>query len=331
MIAETFHALVVRASGAEFSMAIEDRRLEDLPAGDVLIRVSHSSINYKDALSATGNRGVTRDYPHTPGIDAAGEVVSSVSDAFQPGDSVAVMGYDLGMNTPGGWGQLIRVPADWVIALPTGLSARDAMAFGTAGMTAASSVMALQDGGVVPESGPVLVTGATGGVGTLAVMILAELGYEVVAASGKTDRFPLLKELGASEVIGREDVLAASDRSMLKARWSGVIDTVAGAYLDSALRATRAAGVVTTCGMIASVRLETSIFPFILRGIRLQGIDQQSASPACKRDVLTKLAEAWKPAGLEAMVHTCSLGHVPEQVAAMLSGRHSGRTVIVLP
>ncbi|HFD39509.1 MAG TPA: acryloyl-CoA reductase, partial [Anaerolineae bacterium] len=262
---ESFEALVVHEmEDGTFRRRIERRSLADLPSGEVLVRVHYSSLNYKDALSATGHRGVTRRYPHTPGIDAAGVVESSDSDAFQPGDPVVVTSYDLGMNTPGGWGRYIRVPAEWVVPLPAGLTLRESMILGTAGFTAALSVHRLQHEGITPDRGAVLVTGASGGVGSLAVGILHRIGYRVVAATGKAEAEPFLRDLGAAEVVPRQQVLDDSPRPLLKGRWAGVVDTVGGAYLASVLKAVQLHGAVTCCGLVASAEFSTTVYPFIL-------------------------------------------------------------------
>ena len=219
---------VERTEERQFVRSIVERKVDDLPAGELLIDVAWSSLNYKDALSAIGNPGVTRNYPHTPGIDAAGTVVESASPDFSPGDEVIVCGFDLGMNTPGGFGQRIRVPADWAIAMPNGLDARISMILGTAGFTAALSVDKLEAVGMTTGGGPVLVTGATGGVGSVAVMLLARLGYEVHAVTGKASRHDFLRSLGASAVLTREAALEGANKALLRPTWGGAVDTVGG-------------------------------------------------------------------------------------------------------
>jgi acrylyl-CoA reductase (NADPH) len=277
----SFQALVVRETAdGEFTRQIEERALADLPDGEVLVCVHYSSLNYKDALSASGHKDVTRSYPHTPGIDAAGVVEESVAAEFRPGDPVIVTSYDLGMNTPGGWGQYIRVPAAWVVPLPQDLTLRESMIYGTAGFTAALSVHRLEAHGLAPDAGEVLVTGATGGVGSLAVAILARAGYQVVAASGKADAGPFLRDLGAAEVVDREAVRDDSGRPLLRGRWAGAVDTVGGEYLATALKSTQYGGAVACCGLVASADLPTTVYPFILRGVSLLGVDSQ----ACPMD-----------------------------------------------
>ncbi len=329
MSEKTFRALVVReVEKNRFSRSIEERTTDDLPAGDVLIRVRYSSLNYKDALSASGNRGVTRAYPHTPGIDAAGEVVQSASPDFQPGESVLVTGYDLGMNTAGGFGQYIRVPAGWVVRLPAGLSLRESMIYGTAGFTASLSVAELEKGGLTPGAGEVLVTGATGGVGSLAVAILAHIGFSVVALSGKPDAADYLKKLGAAAVLPREEGRDDSSRPLLKGRWAGVVDTVGGAYLATALKTTRQRAVVTCCGLVASPTLETTVFPFILRGVRLIGIDSASCPSPRRLEIWQKIAGPWKLDNLDLMAAEISLEDLDGQIEEMLRGNARGRKIV---
>ncbi len=329
MTEQTFRALVVReVEKNRFSRSIEKRTTADLPAGDVLIRVRYSSLNYKDALSASGNRGVTRTYPHTPGIDAAGEVVQSSSPDFQPGQQVLVTGYDLGMNTAGGFGRYIRVPAGWVVKLPDGLSLRESMIYGTAGFTAALSVAELEKGGLTPAAGEVLVTGATGGVGSMAVAILAHIGFSVVALSGKPDAADYLKKLGAAAVLPRKEGLDDSSRPLLRGRWAGVVDTVGGAYLATALKATRQRAVVTCCGLVASPTLETTVFPFILRGARLIGIDSASCPYPQRLETWQKIAGPWKLENLDVMAAEITLEDLDRQIEEMLQGRSRGRKIV---
>ena len=234
---KTFRALVVEETDKnKFSRTIKERLIDELPEGDVLIRVQYSSLNYKDALSATGNRGVTKNYPHTPGVDASGVVEESSAGNLNPGDKVIVTGFDLGANTSGGYGEYIRVPAEWVVPLPERLTLRESMVFGTAGFTAALSVFKMEQFGVRPDMGEVLVTGATGGVGSVAAGILASAGYHVVASTGKAGEKQFLLDLGVKEVISREDAMDESGRPMLKARWAGVVDTVGGEILATAIK-----------------------------------------------------------------------------------------------
>ncbi|MDR3630141.1 MAG: YhdH/YhfP family quinone oxidoreductase [Desulfocapsaceae bacterium] len=325
-----FRALVVaEVRDKRYTGSIVERDIEDLPAGDVLIRVRYSSLNYKDALSAAGNRGVTRHYPHTPGIDAAGTIEESADPAWRPGDPVLVTGYDLGMNTSGGFGQYIRVPAGWVVPLPAGLSLKESMIFGTAGFTAGMSVSSLV-ASVRPEDGEILVTGASGGVGSIAVAILARLGYSVIAVSGKPESHDFLTDLGASGIIGREEAAETSARPLLNGRWAGVVDTVGGALLSTAIRSTRPFGTVTCCGNVASPDLPMTVFPFILRGVRLQGIDSQNCPMPERLQVWERLAGIWKLTQLGSLHREIGLSGISDNVALILQGRQQGRVLINL-
>lgn len=331
MTRDNFKALVVRETGkGRFTRRIEERSLADLPAGEVLIRVKYSSLNYKDALSAIGNRGVTKVYPHTPGIDAAGLVAESESPDFAAGDTVLVTGYDLGMNTAGGFGQYIRVPARWVVKMPAGLTVKESMIYGTAGFTAALSVSELIKGGVTPEQGEVLVSGASGGVGSMAVALLARSGFEVVAASGKADVKDYLAGLGASSVIQRDEALDDSGRPLLKARWAAAVDTVGGAYLAAILKSTRQRAVVTCCGNVGGAALETTVYPFILRGVRLIGIDSASCPYGQRLEVWRKLAGEWKLDSLNTLATEIPLAQLDESIDKMLQGESMGRKVVAL-
>jgi putative YhdH/YhfP family quinone oxidoreductase len=328
---EKFRAMVVRETAeGQFTRQIEDRTPNDLPDGEVLVRVHYSSLNYKDALSATGHRGVTRQYPHTPGIDAAGVVEESAADEFLTGDEVIVTSYDLGMNTSGGLGQYIRVPADWVVPLPENLSLRESMIYGTAGFTAGLSVRGLQAHGVTPDRGEILVTGATGGVGSLAVGILAQEGYQVVAATGKPDQAPFLVDLGAREVIHRDEVRDTSGRPMLRGRWAGVVDPVGGDYLATALKSTRYGAAVACCGLVASPELPTTVYPFILRAVTLLGIDSEDCPMHIRRKIWQKLAGPWKLPHLEFLASECSLEGLEFEIERILQGKQRGRVIVRL-
>ncbi|WP_373497867.1 YhdH/YhfP family quinone oxidoreductase [Desulfococcus sp.] len=312
-----------------FARTITDRAISDLPEGEVLVRVRYSSLNYKDALSAAGNRGVTRRYPHTPGIDAAGIVEESGAGAIRAGDEVIVTSYDLGMNTSGGFGQYIRVPAAWVVPLPSGLSLRESMIYGTAGFTAGLSLLHLTH--TTPKDrGEILVTGATGGVGSLAVAMLAGLGYTVVAATGKTDEASFLKGIGAREVLSREAVLDTSGKPLLKGRWAGVVDTVGGEILATAIKSTNLNGTVTCCGNVASPDLPITVFPFILRGVKLIGIDSQNCPMDTRVRVWERLAGEWKPGGLDGLAREISLADLDADIECILQGRQKGRVIINL-
>lgn len=327
----TFRAMIVEETpDNQFDRKITTKSFDDLPDGDVLIRVHYSSLNYKDALSATGNKGVTRNYPHTPGIDAAGVVEECRSEDFQPGDSVLVTGYDLGMNTSGGFAEYIRVPARWVVRLPKNLTLQESMIYGTAGFTAALSVQKLVQNGVAPEQGEVLVTGASGGVGSIAVALLAKSGFRVVAVSGKPEAVSYLKDLGAAEVIGRDQALDESGRPLLKGRWAGGVDTVGGDILATALKSTAYGGSITCCGLVASPRLSTTVFPFILRGVNLLGIDSVECPMNQRLQVWEKLAGEWKIEELQGLAREITLEQLDAKIEEILKGKSRGRYVVRL-
>lgn len=309
---------------------IEELSLNDLPDGDVVIRTRFSSLNYKDALAATGHPGVVKQFPHIPGVDAAGEVVSSSDPFFNVGDSVMVFHAKFGTASFGGHSEMIRVPKEWVYHLPNGVSMHESMIYGTAGFTAAQSVDALVMNEVRPSDGEVLVTGATGGVGSMAVRILAKLGYSVVAVSGKSDKVEWLKSLGAAEIMGRDRVVDESERPLLKARWAGAIDTVGGSMLSSVLRATKEGGCVTACGLVAGHELSLTVYPFILRGVTLQGIDSANINYETRKRIWDKLANEYALANLEEMSESVRLDNLEPKIVDILAGKVSGRVVVEL-
>ncbi len=326
-----FKALLVEQPEKKvFNRSIVTRSLDDLPAGDLVVKVHYSSLNFKDALSAVGNPGVTRNFPHTPGIDAAGEVVSCADGSFQPGDKVIVTSYDLGMETDGGFGQMIRVPSRWALKLPEGLSLKESMMLGTAGLTAALSVQELVENGVTPEKGPVLVTGATGGVGSLAVAILAKIGFNATAVTGKLEETPYLEGLGAKRVIDRETLLKGNERPMLKPTWAGVVDCVGGDMLAAAIKSAQYDGVVTCCGLVASIDIPINVFPFILRGVRLIGIDSAECPMERRTRVWQRLASEWKLDNLAEMVDEVTLDGLDEKIQVMLKGGLKRRALVNL-
>ncbi len=327
----TFRALIVSEEAADtFTHRIGERSVDELPAGDLLIRVHYSSLNYKDALSATGARGVTRHYPHTPGIDAAGQVVESHHPDFAPGDEVIAIGYDLGVNTPGGFGEMIRIPAGWAVKRPAGLSLRESMILGTAGFTAAQCVQGLIQAGVVPEDGPVVVSGATGGVGSVAVALLAKLGYDVTAATGKLDQEAYLRELGAAAVIGRREIDDDSGRPMPRTVWAGAVDTVGGNTLATLIKTTHYRGAVTACGLVAGSQLNTTVFPFILRQVSLLGIDSVHCPLDERAKIWHRLADHWKLPQLETIAREIKLEEIEHEFEKFLGGRQRGRVVVNL-
>jgi alcohol dehydrogenase len=331
MNVSTFRALVVSQTDEKtFTREITERSITDLPEGEVLIRVHFSSLNYKDGLSCIGNPGVTRNYPHTPGIDASGKVTESSDSRFKEGDSVIVTGYDLGMNTSGGFGEYIRVPADWVVPLPEGMTFKEASIYGVAGFTAALSVDALQKYGVNPEQGEIVVTGSTGGVGSVSVALLSLLGYTVVASTGKKEESEFLQRLGASEIISREEVNDESKKPLLRERWAGAVDTVGGTTLAALLKAAKRGGAVAATGLVASSELSTTVFPFILRGVSLLGIDSGFTPTKLRLEIWNKLAGIWKIPQLEQLTIDCTLEELDPEIDKILAGGQRGRVVVNL-
>jgi acrylyl-CoA reductase (NADPH) len=327
---QSFKAMVVsETADKQFVREIKQRELSDLPSGELIIEVKYSSLNYKDALSASGNKGVTRKYPHTPGIDAAGVVAHCSNRSFAVGDQVIVMGYDLGMNTSGGFGQFISVPSAWAIKLPQGLSLKDSMSYGTAGLTAALCVIRLMASGLSKDSGEVLVTGATGGVGSVAVAILSKLGFNVVAATGKATEQAFLIGLGAKTIISREEANDTSGRPLQKPRWAGVVDTVGGNILATALKAAKYGGLVAACGNAMSPDLNVNVFPFILRGVSLLGVDSVEIPMRSRQMAWSKLAGEWK-IDLAELVTEVSLEELNPQIDEILKGGIRGRVLVDL-
>jgi putative YhdH/YhfP family quinone oxidoreductase len=326
---QSFKAMVVtETADKKFLREVTRKSLADLPAGELLIEVKYSSLNYKDALSASGNKGVTRKYPHTPGVDAAGVVAESANPKFAPGDQVLVTGFDLGMNTSGGFGQYVRVPAAWAVKLPENLTLKESMIYGTAGLTAALCVLGMEDHGLKPDQGEVLVTGATGGVGSLGVAILARSGYHVVAATGKEAEKEYLARLGAKEVISREAANDTSGRPLLKTRWAGVLDTVGGNFLATAIKSTKYGGPVAACGMVASPDLSLTVFPFILRGVCLLGVDSVECLMDRRLQAWNKIVREWKLENLDLLCSECSLEDLGSKIDAILQGKIRGRVVV---
>ena len=327
---QAFKAMVVsETTEQKFIREVRQRELSDLPAGELLVEVKYSSLNYKDALSASGNKGVTRKYPHTPGVDAAGIVATSSTSQFGAGDQVIVTGFDLGMNTPGGFGQYISVPAGWAVKLPQGLTLKESMGYGTAGLTAALCLLRLMAFGLTKDSGEVLVTGATGGVGSVAVGILSKLDFNVVAATGKTAEKDFLTQLGAKTIISREEADDASGRPLQKGRWAGVVDTVGGNILATAIKSTKYGGLVAACGNVMSADLAVSVYPFILRGVSLLGVDSVEIPMSTRSRTWQKLAHDWK-LDLSGIVSECALEELSPKIDLMLKGGIRGRVVVDL-
>jgi len=328
-MSDTFKAFYISQNEEGIRKEIKQVGFDELPQNEVLIRVAFSSLNFKDALSASGNKGVTRNFPHVPGIDAAGIVVKSNTPELVAGASVIVTGFDLGMNTWGGFGEYICVPASWVAVLPAGLSLREAMGFGTAGLTAGLSIQKIVEAGIEPKDGAVVVSGATGGVGSMATAILSRLGFEVTAISGKTENTFLHNVLGAKTTIGRSEFVDKYNVKPLSgADFAAGVDNVGGDILSGILKAVKQNGVVTSCGNVASVELNTTVFPFILRGITLSGIDSAQAKMSLRQQVWNKLATIWKPQYLDEMVQEIEMEQLPEKLDELLQGKAKGRYVL---
>lgn len=324
----SFKALITTENEKKYSSAIGIRTITSLNTDEVLIKVQYSSLNYKDALSASGNKGVSRNFPHTPGIDVAGVIVRSGSPRWNEGQEVLVTGFDLGMNTNGGFAEYVTVPEQWVVALPAGMSLRDSMVYGTAGFTAALSVQALVDHGIIPGNGVIAVSGATGGVGSLAVAILKRLGYSVAAITSKDSSAPFLREIGATEIISRVEMEDESGKPLLKPRFAGAIDTVGGTVLSTLIKSCNYGGMVTACGLVNGTDLNLTVFPFILKGITLRGIDSVEIPMEKRIPVWKNLAESWKPSDLQRLAQDISLQDLPVFIDKILKGQMTGRAVV---
>lgn len=299
----------------------------DLPSGDVTVAVSHSTVNYKDGLAVTGRAPIVRSYPMIPGIDFAGRVINSGHSSFSRGDPVILNGWGLGETRWGGYAQKARVSGDWLVHLPAAFSPEQAMAIGTAGYTAMLCVMRLEDGGLQPGSGPVLVTGASGGVGSVAIALLARLGHEVVALTGRPEEADYLKRLGASEIMDRADYLG-DPKPLARERWAGVVDTVGAKVLANALAASRYGATVAACGLAGGMGLETSVAPFILRNATLAGVDSVYAPQALRRRAWQRLAQDLDPTALKVMTEVISLPDVVSAAGRILDGKVRGRLVV---
>ena len=320
---------VHRSVSGKYSRKVEELSTDDLPEGDLLIDVHYSSLNYKDGLSATGHPGVTRNFPHTPGIDAAGVVERSNSMEFKEGEEVIVIGFGLGMNTPGGFGRRIRVPSGWAVKRPSGLTLRETMILGTAGFTAALCIRKLEAAGM-SNDGPVLVTGATGGVGSVAVQLLGQRGYEVHAVTGKQDQHDYLRSLGATEIMTREEASESSSRLLHQELWGGVVDTVGGDILVNGLKALRYGRSLAACGLVNSPNINITLFPFILRNINLLGIDSVELPIERKSEIWQLLADEWRILDLERLATILTLDTLSDAVGRILKGQMVGRGLIDL-
>ena len=321
-----YSAYYVEESDGTFSASISKLELEKPADGFVQIKVSHSSLNYKDALSASGNKGVTRNYPFVPGIDAAGTISDANSSHFTEGDEVLVTGYDMGMNTPGGFGEYINVPTNWVVKKPSALTSLEAMSIGTAGLTAAASVLKIQESSQESDL-PVLVSGATGGVGSIGVMLMSKLGKEVSALTGKASSGDFLQSIGATNIIMRDEYMEAPLKAMERPLFSSAIDTVGGDILSKMLPKISPHGVVASCGNVAGIEVNTTVFPFILRGITLAGIDSAESPLEFKTSLWNKFADEWQ-LDLSSMVKLVTKEDLQHEIDLILQGGQQGRVVL---
>lgn len=326
---ESFQALVVDKTESSFSVAFNSISLEDLPAGEVVIKVAYSSVNYKDGLASIPNGKILRSYPFIPGIDLSGVVVSSTDDRFQKGQEVIATGYGIGVSHFGGFSEYARIPAAWITPLPEGLTLKEAMIYGTAGLTAALSIQALEDHGLSPDKGKVLVTGATGGVGGSAIAMLGTKGYSVVASSGNAEATDYLKALGAEEVISREEVIGGSNKPLDKQIWQGAVDCVGGDTLAAILSKLTYKGSVAASGLTGGTSLPTTVLPFILRGVNLLGIDSVECPAEIRQKVWSRMANDLKPTHLENLVdREVTLQQLPQALEDILQGKTRGRVLV---
>ncbi|MFM1565678.1 MAG: YhdH/YhfP family quinone oxidoreductase [SAR86 cluster bacterium] len=326
----TFRALEASETEGKFSLKIVEKPIADLPEGDLLIKVDFSSLNYKDAMSASGMPGVTRNYPHTPGIDAAGKIAESRVSDFKEGDEVIVTGYDLGMNTSGGFGEYIRVPSSWAVHLPKGLTAKESMSLGTAGLTAGLSIHALDSFREYTglKNTKSVVSGATGGVGSISVMLLSKLGSEVTAVTGKNDQSDFLHAIGASNILSREELAETARKPIGKSLWDVGVDVASGEILSLLLTSLSPGGAVACSGLVGGPSFESSIFPFILRGNALIGIDSVEIPLKDKEHIWEHFAHDWVLEGLDKSTKEVSLDNLEVEIESILSGNQVGRVLV---
>ncbi|OAI40722.1 quinone oxidoreductase [bacterium SCGC AG-212-C10] len=325
----SYRAFVVNKVDGEFSSGVTTLEEADLPPGEVTVNVEWSSVNFKDGLASAANSAVIRKYPMVPGIDLAGTVIESTDTRYTAGQPVIVIGYETGVSHPGGFAQKARVPANWVSPTPAGLTTKEAMALGTAGFTAAMSVEAIQKHGITPASGPVLVTGATGGVGSTAIAMLSNLGYTIAASTGKEAEHEYLKSLGATEILTREEVSAESTRPMESERWAAVVDPVGGSTCAYALRTTKREGIVALSGNTGGFPVATTVLPFILRGITLAGIESVQYPIAERIRLWHRCATDLKPRGLlDSIAHETNLDGLSDALTQILGGQIRGRVLV---
>jgi putative YhdH/YhfP family quinone oxidoreductase len=325
---EDFRALVVDKTESDFTVGIKNISVNDLPAGEVLIKVAYSSINYKDGLASIPDGKIVRSYPFVPGIDLAGMVVSSEDPRYREGDQVIATSYEIGVSHYGGHSEFARIPADWIVPSPENLSLKEAMIYGTAGLTAALSVQRLEENGLTPEKGKVLVTGATGGVGSIAVAILAKRGYDVVASTGKESEHDYLHKLGANEVVSRDEVYNGKVKALDKQLWAGAVDPVGGESLAAILSKIHYNGSVAVSGLTGGGNVPTTVFPFILRGINLLGIDSVYCPMEVRKPLWERMASDFKPEVLESISKEISLDELPATLPLILQGQARGRFIV---
>lgn len=326
---DTFNALLLQAGDPRPIAVVSTLNPTDLPAGEVLVAVEHSGLNYKDAMILNGLGRLVREYPHVPGIDLAGTVSESTDERYRSGDRVLLTGWHVGERHWGGFAEYARVQGDWLTPMPDTQDARGAMIVGTAGFTAMLAIEALEHGGITPESGAILVTGASGGVGNLAIALLAALGYHVAAATGRPENARHLEALGARSIVPRGELAERPDRPLLSERWAGVIDSVGGDTLAHALAETRARGVVAACGLAGGAGLTTTVIPFLLRGIRLQGIDSVQYPANDRERVWQRIGRLLSTETLErCLAEEIGLSQLPERAEALLAGQVRGRVLV---
>ncbi len=324
-----FRAFVVNKTEEGFTAGFKELTQADLPQGEILIKVAYSSVNYKDGLASIPEGRIVRTYPFVPGVDLAGIVAESSDSRFKTGDEVLATSYELGVSHYGGYSEYARVKADWVVPLPDGLTLKEAMALGTAGFTAALAIHQLEKNGLKPQNGPVLVTGASGGVGSIGINILSALGYTVAASTGKSSEHDYLKVFGAIEIISREETSAESNRPLEKERWAGSLDSVGGSTLAYLIRTTKYGGSIAAFGNTGGPNLNTTVFPFILRAINLLGIESVNCPMELRSNLWRRLASNYKPGHLlDRIGHEVPFEELPQALATILKGGTRGRTII---
>lgn len=328
---QSFQAFKVNKSEENFSAQVEQISVDELPGAEVLIKVNYSSVNYKDGMASIPNSSIVKNYPMIPGIDLAGEVVESKDDRFSVGDKVIATSYEIGISHYGGYSEYARIPGDWIVPLPDGMTLEESMTLGTAGFTAALSVHRLEENGLTPNDGKVLVTGATGGVGSVAIAMLVKRGYEVVASTGTASAHEYLRTIGVSEIISREDVYEEKVKPLAKQQWAAAVDPVGGQSLASLLSKLEYGGAAAVSGLTGGTDIPTAVFPFILRGVSLLGVDSVNCPMGLRRKIWERMSTDLKPAGLLEHIHQeISLEQLPQALTTILEGKSQGRMVVKL-